>query len=105
MSAASVKDYTDRNWDGFFDSPEYVNFANSMKGLTGDQKVYISPYFGNITGSMFGNGIDTAFEDYQTRIQNPTTVPFPVTTSGYTSAKSSSIHLLLLAAIAAYVLT
>lgn len=100
MSASSVKYYEGVNWDGFFDSPEYVNFANSMKGLTGDQKVYISPYFGNITGSMFGNGIDSAFEDFQTRIQNPSKVSVPAST-----AKSIGAPLLLLAvAAAAYVL-
>lgn len=100
MSAASVKEYTDRNWDGFFNSGEYVKFANSMKGLTGDQKVYESPYFGNITGSLFGNGIDSAFEDFQTRIQNPGKVSLPAST-----AKSVGVPLLLLAvAAAAYVL-
>ena len=38
MSAASVKEYTDRNWDGFFNSGEYVKFANSMQGLTATKK-------------------------------------------------------------------
>jgi len=99
MSASSVKYYEGINWDGFFDSPEYVNFANGMKGLTGDQKVYQSPYFGNVTGTMFGNGIDAAFEDFQTRIQNPSKVSLPAST-----AKSSGVHWLLLAAAAAYVL-
>jgi len=101
MSAASVKEYTDRNWDGFFNSGEYVRFANSMQGLTGDQKVYQSPFFGNITGTMFGNGIDAAFEDFQTRIQNPGKVSLPGNT-----AKSIGVPLLLLAAAAAaYVLS
>jgi hypothetical protein len=101
MSAASVKVYENRNWDGFFNSPEYVNFANGMKGLTGDQKVYQSPFFGNITGSLFGSGIDAAFEDYQERIQNPGKVSLPGNT-----AKSTSVPLLLLAAAAAaYVLS
>lgn len=101
MSASSVKYYEGVNWDGFFDSPEYVNFANGMKGLTGDQKVYQSPYFGNITGTMFGNGIDAAFEDFQTRIQNSGKVTSPVT-----ATKTSGVHLLLLAAAAAaYVLS
>lgn len=100
MSASSVNYYESVNWDGFFDSPEYVNFANGMKGLTGDQKVYQSPYFGNITGTMFGNGIDSAFEDFQTRIQNPGKVSLPAST-----AKSVGVPLLLLAvAAAAYVL-
>ena len=100
MSAASVKEYEGRNYDGFFDSPEYVNFANGIRGLTGDQKVYQSPYFGNITGTMFGNGIDAAFEDFQTRIQNPGKVSLPAS-----SAKSIGVPLLLLAvAAAAYVL-
>jgi hypothetical protein len=105
MSAASVKEYTDRNWDGFFDSPEYVNFANGMKGLTGDQKVYQSPFFGNITGTLFGNGIDAAFEDFQSRIQNPDKVGYPITVTGTNTIKSSGIHWLLLAAAAAYALS
>ncbi len=108
MSAASVKEYTDRNWDGFFNSGEYVRFANSMQGLTGDQKVYESPYFGNITGSLFGSGIDAAFENFQEQIQNPGKVPFILAPIGLgldINSKSSGIHWLLLAAAAAYVLS
>ena len=105
MSAASVKAYESSNWDGFFNSPEYVNFANSMQGLTGDQKVYQSPYFGNVTGSLFGSGIDAAFEDFQTRIQNPDKVGYPVTTTGTNITKSSGIPWLLLAAAAAFALS
>jgi hypothetical protein len=108
MSAASVKEYEGRNWDGFFNSGEYVKFANSMQGLTGDQKVYESPYFGNITGSLFGSGIDEAFENFQEQIQNPGKVPFRMAPIGLgldISSKSSGIHWLLLAAAAAYVLS
>jgi hypothetical protein len=104
MSAASVKEYTDRNWDGFFNSDEYVTFANSMQGLTGDQKVYESPYFGNVTGQLFGSGIDMAFEDFQTRIQNPSKVPYRIAITG-TNFQSSGIPWLLLAAAAAYALS
>ena len=108
MSAASVKEYTDRNWDGFFNSGEYIKFANSMQGLTGDQKVYESPYFGNITGSLFGSGIDEAFENFQEQIQNLGKVPLRLPPMGMgfdMSSKSSGIPWLLLAAAAAYALS
>ena len=108
MSAASVKEYTGRNWDGFFNSGEYVRFANSMRGLTGDQKVYESPYFGNITGSLFGSGIDAAFENFQEQIQNPGVVPYRLPPIGFgldMSAKPNGIPWLLLAAAAAYALS
>ena len=105
MSEASVKYYESVNWDGFFNSPEYVKFANSMQGLTGDQKVYQSPYFGNITGSLFGSGIDSTFEDFQERIQNPGRVPYPIQIDGSNTTKSSGIPWLLLAAAAAFALS
>lgn len=105
MSAASVKEYTDRNWDGFFNSGEYVKFANSMQGLTGDQKVYESPYFGNITGSLFGSGIDEAFENFQEQIQNPGKVPYRLPPIGMGFDLSKNIPWLLLAAAAAYALS
>ena len=105
MSAASVKYYESVNWDGFFNSGEYVKFANSMQGLTGDQKVYESPYFGNITGSLFGSGIDSTFEDFQERIQNPGRVPYPIQIDGSNTTKSSGIPWLLLAAAAAFALS
>ena len=104
MSAASVKYYEDRNWDGFFNSEYYVRFANSMQGLTGDQKVYVSPYFGNVTGQLFGSGIDVAFEDFQESIQNPGKVPFVVNVDGY-PRQTSGIPWLLLAAAAAFALS
>ena len=105
MSEASVKEYTDRNWDGFFNSGEYVKFANSMQGLTGDQKVYESPYFGNITGSLFGSGIDEAFENFQEQIQNPGVVPYRLPPIGFGLDLSKNIPWLLLAAAAAYALS
>lgn len=100
-SAASVKMYADRNYDGFFDSPEYINFANSIDVTVKDSQVHDSPYFGKVSGMLFGNGLDFAFEDFQTRIQNPTMVAKPAITS---ESKLSSIHLVLLAAAAFYFL-
>jgi hypothetical protein len=105
MSAASVKEYTDRNWDGFFVSPEFVNFADGMQGLTGNQKVYESPYFGKVTGSLFGSGIDAAFEDYQERIQNPGKVAPRLIMTGMDNPTSKGIPWLLLAAAAAFALS
>ena len=100
-SAASVKMYADRNYDGFFDSPEYINFVNSIDVTVKDSQVHDSPYFGKVSGMLFGNGLDFAFEDFQTRIQNPTMVAKPAITS---ENKLSSIHLVLLAAAAFYFL-
>ena len=93
MSAASVKYYKDRNWDEFYSSPEYLKFYNSMSSITNDKKIYDSPYFGDVPGSLIGSGLDSAFEDFQQRIQNP---------GQTTVAKSSSVDWLLLAAAAAY---
>ena len=101
-SAASVKMYADRNYDGFFDSPEYINFVNSNSAAISDaSQVHDSPYFGKVSGTLFGNGLDFAFEDFQTRIQNPTMVAKPALTS---ESKLSNIHLVLLAAAAFYFL-
>ena len=100
-SAASVKMYADRNYDGFFDSPEYINFANSIDVTVKDSQVHDSPYFGKVSGMLFGNGLDFAFEDFQTRIQNPTMVAKPAITS---ENKLSGIHIVLLAAAAFYFL-
>jgi len=108
MSEASVKEYTDRNWDGFFQSGSYEQFAKSMQGLTGDQKVYDSPYFGQITGQLFGSGIDMAFEDFQEQIQNPGKVPYVLPSIGFgldMGSKSNGIPWLLLAAAAALALS
>jgi len=105
MSAASVKEYTDRNWDGFFQSGTYEKFAKSMQGLTGDQKVYDSPYFGQITGQLFGSGIDMAVEDFQEQIQNPGRVPYRIAITGENYIQSSGIPWLLLAAAAAFALS
>ena len=105
MSAASVKEYTDRNWDGFFTSGTYEKFAVSMQGLTGDQRVYDSPYFGKITGQLFGSGIDMAFEDFQEQIQNPGVVPYRLPPIGFGLDLSKNIPWLLLAAAAAFALS
>lgn len=101
MSAASVKQYTDRNWDGFFQSPEYVNFANSNGGNVKDSETHDSPYFGKVSGMLFGNGLDVAFEDFQMRIQNPTMVATPAIAN---TNKLSVVHIGLLAAAAFYFL-
>ena len=100
MSAASVKYYQNINWDGFFDSFEYVNFAKSMSGLVDDKKVHLSPYFGELVGSMFGNGIDSTFEDFQERIQNPGRTPPRLIMTGMDNPTSKGIPWLLLAAAA-----
>lgn len=71
MSAQSVKFYKDRDWDGFYHSPEYAKFVSSMEGVSVDMMLHDSPYFGQVSGSLFANGIDIAFEDFQMRIQNP----------------------------------
>lgn len=105
MSVASVKEYTDRNWDGFFTSGTYEKFAVSMQGLTGDQRVYDSPYFGKITGQLFGSGIDMAFEDFQEQIQNPDKVPYVLPTMSMGFDVSKNIPWLLLAAAAAFALS
>ena len=101
MSEASVKVNQDRNWDGFFKSPEYIKFTDAMQGQMGDQSVYVSPYFGNVTGQVFGVEMDYAFEAFQTRIQNE--LPYKVEVKGY--PKTSGIHWLMLAAAAAYFLS
>jgi hypothetical protein len=101
MSEASVKINQARNWDGFFQSPEYIKFTDSMQGQMGDQDVYVSPYFGNVTGQVFGAEMDYAFEAFQTRIQNEQ--PYKVEVKGF--PKTSGIHWLLLAAAAAYFLS
>ena len=103
MSAASVKEYASRNYDGFFDSPEYINFVNANDATVKDSGVHNSPYFGNVSGNLFGNGLDFAFEDFQLRIQNPTMVKTPaITTAG--QSKISGIYIALLAAAAFYFL-
>ena len=101
MSAASVKLYADRNFDGFFDSPEYINFVNSIDTNVKDSTVHDSPYFGKVTGTLFGNGLDFAFEDFQARIQNPTMVAKPAIVS---ESKLSNVTLLLLGVAAFYFL-
>jgi hypothetical protein len=104
MSKASVKDYQSRNYDGFFDSPEYIKFANPSNFTQeeqGDKSVYVSPYFGNITGQVFGAEMDLAFEAFQERIQNAP--PYKVEIKGF--ANTSGIHWLILAAAAAYFLS
>ena len=74
MSESSVMYYRDRNWDGFFDSPEYSKVADLEGGIsTMDQ--YLSPYFGSLTGGSFGQAMDLAFEDFQLRIQNQPATP------------------------------
>ena len=100
-SAASVKMYADRNFDGFFDSPEYINFVNSIDITVKDSQVHDSPYFGKVSGTLFGNGLDFAFEDFQTRIQNPTMVAKPAIVS---ESKLSNVTLLLLGVAAFYFL-
>ena len=94
MSAASVKYYKERNWDEFYSSPEYLKFYNSMSNITNDKKIYDSPYFGDVPGSLIGSGLDAAFEDFQQRIQNPKKTVTP--------GASNSIYLILLAAAAVY---
>ena len=102
MSAASVKEYEGRNWDGFFDSPEYVNFANAVQDVFPDKKIHQSPYFGNVAGIIFGEGIDNAFEEFQERIQkNSGKVAPRLIMAGMDNPTSKGIPWLLLAAAAA----
>jgi hypothetical protein len=105
MSEASVKINQARNWDGFFQSPEYVKFADAMQGQMGDQDVYVSPYFGEITGQVFGAEMDYAFEAFQTRIQNQPQPPYKVEVRGYEKTAFSSGYWLMLVAAAAYFLS
>jgi hypothetical protein len=105
MSEASVKINQARNWDGFFQSPEYVKFTDAMQGQMGDQDVYVSPYFGEITGQVFGAEMDYAFEAFQTRIQNDQLGPFKVEVRGYEKTPFSSGYWLMLVAAAAYFLS
>lgn len=103
MSEASVKVNQDRNWDGFFTSPEYVKFTDAMQGQMGEQSVYDSPYFGPVTGQVFGAEMDYAYEAFQTRIQNEK--PYKVEVRGYEKTPFSSGYWLFLAAAAAYFLS
>jgi hypothetical protein len=103
MSEASVKVNQARNWDGFFTSPEYVKFTDAMQGQIGEQSVYDSPYFGLVTGQVFGAEMDYAFEAFQTRIQNEK--PYKVEVRGYEKTAFSSGYWLFLAAAAAYFLS
>ena len=105
MSEASVKVNQARNWDGFFQSPEYVKFTDAMQGQMGDQDVYVSPYFGEITGQVFGAEMDYAFEAFQTRIQNQPQPPYKVEVKGFEKTAFSSGYWLMLAAAAAYFLS
>ena len=105
MSEASVKVNQARNWDGFFQSPEYVKFTDAMQGQMGDQDVYVSPYFGEITGQVFGAEMDFAFEAFQTRIQNQPQPPYNVEVKGFERTPFSSGYWLMLAAAAAYFLS
>lgn len=105
MSEASVKVNQARNWDGFFQSPEYIKFTDAMQGQMGDQDVYVSPYFGEVTGQVFGAEMDYAFEAFQTRIQNQPQPPYKVEVKGYEKTPFSSGYWLLLAAAAAYFLS
>jgi hypothetical protein len=105
MSEASVKVNQARNWDGFFQSPEYVKFTDAMQGQMGDQDVYVSPYFGEITGQVFGAEMDFAFEAFQTRIQNQPQPPYKVEVKGFERTPFSSGYWLMLAAAAAYFLS
>lgn len=105
MSEASVKVNQARNWDGFFQSPEYVKFTDAMQGQMGDQDVYVSPYFGNVTGQVFGAEMDYAFEAFQTRIQNQPQPPYKVEVKGFEKTAFSSGYWLMLVAAAAYFLS
>ena len=105
MSEASVKVNQARNWDGFFQSPEYVKFTDAMQGQTGDQDVYVSPYFGEVTGQVFGAEMDFAFEAFQTRIQNQPQPPYKVEVKGFEKTPFSSGYWLMLVAAAAYFLS
>ena len=105
MSEASVKVNQARNWDGFFQSPEYVKFTDAMQGQMGDQDVYVSPYFGEVTGQVFGAEMDYAFEAFQTRIQNQPQPPYKVEVKGFEKTAFSSGYWLMLVAAAAYFLS
>jgi hypothetical protein len=106
MSAASVKYYTDRNWDGFYSSPEYAEFYKWMGGIPDQQDVYVSPYFGDVPGRVIGVRLDSTFEQFQERIQNPGRVPYPIYIEGSNTTKSSGFPwLLLVAAAAAFALS
>jgi len=94
MSAASVKYYTDRNWDGFYSSPEYAEFYKFMSGIPDQKDIYSSPYFGDVPGRVIGVRLDSTFEQFQERIQNPKKTVTPGT--------SNNIYLILLAAAAVY---
>lgn len=76
MSQSSVMYYRDRNWDGFFNSPEYSKVVD-MEGNISTMDMYDSPYFGSLTGGAFGQAMDLAFEDFQMRIQNQPTTATP----------------------------
>jgi hypothetical protein len=72
-----------------------------MQGEICEQSVYDSPYFGLVTGQVFGAEMDYAYEAFQTRIQNEQ--PYKVEVKGY--PKTSGIYWLMLAAAAAYFLS
>lgn len=77
-----------------------------MDGVPEQQDVYVSPYFGDVPGRVIGIRLDSAFEQFQERIQNPGRVPYPIDIQGSTTIKSSGFPwLLLVAAAAAFALS
>lgn len=98
MSITSVMYYRDRNWDGFFNSPEYAKVAD-MEGGISTMDMYDSPYFGQLTSGSFGQAMDLAFEDFQLRIQNqPETGPIFMPSPGTPVKPSIMAPLLLIGA-------
>ena len=110
----------DRNYDGFYGSPEYLQFVKLLPefAYAMDREPYESDYFGTMTqGKFYGTNIDYAFKIFQRRIkglplyENPYNNPesetgFPVTVTAVTGTQTSGAPWLLLAvAAAAYLLT
>ena len=109
----------DRNYDGFYDSPEYLQFVKLLPefAYAMDREPYESDYFGTMTqGKFYGTNIDYAFKIFQRRIKG---LPLyeniygnPETQTGVTeiqtrdtAVQTSGVPWLLLAAAAAYFLT
>lgn len=115
----------DRNYDGFYESPEYFGFLKLIPdfAFAMDREPYDSKYFGTMTqGSFYGKNFDYAFEQFQKRIKglpfyeniygNTDTSGTEIQTrdtavrTGVTGAQTSGAPwLLLAAAAAAYFLT
>ena len=108
----------DRNYDGFYGSPEYLQFVKLLPefAYAMDREPYESDYFGTMTqGKFYGTNLDYAFKIFQRRIKgepifdntygNPETKSTDIQTAVTGTQTSGAPWLLLAVAAAAYLLT